>query len=277
MTAEVTTLVIGGTGRVGRAVLRELAALGHDALPAGRRAEVPIDHDRPDSYGPALAGRRRLFVAVPDRPDSAQVERRLFEEAAAAGVERVVKLSAASAGWDPPRSFGVAHAEAEQALRAGPMAWTVLRPTVFQETIGLFCDDAAKGRMIVPRCKAPVAFVAVDDVAAVAARALTTDELAEATLTVTGPAGLTFDEVAAQVGRVVGRTVRHRSMPRALARRVLPRVAGMSPWLAGEIVDLFAGLDAGLQRTPSDVVERVLGRPATPLGVGIETIVGGGS
>lgn len=269
-------LVVGGTGQVGSAVLRALAAAGRPGRSAGRGGEVRLDHDHPGSYAAALDGVEAMFVSLPDRPDAAEVEGRLLTAAELAGVRRVVKLSAASAGWEPPRSFGVSHRRAEEQLRSRDVAWTILRPTVFQETIALFCDDAAKGRMLTPRCRSAVAFVAVDDVAAVAAQALIDDDLAGQTLELTGPAALGFGDIAHQVGTILGRRVRHIGLPHAIARRALPRAAGIPPWLANEIVDLFGGLDAGLQRHVTDDVERVLERQAFPLDGRLAELLGWG-
>ncbi|MEM9891361.1 MAG: NAD(P)H-binding protein [Actinomycetota bacterium] len=267
-------LVVGGTGRVGAAVARLLSERGHAVRVAGRAAEVRVDHDDPASYAPALVGVSTVFAALPDRPDAAAVEARLHAAAAEAGVGKVVKLSAASAGWRPPASFGVAHRQGEQTLASSPMRWTILRPTVFQETIAIFGQDAVRGRLVVPRCRDRVAFVSVDDIAEVAVEALTRADLDGATLELTGPEALSFDDVAAALGRTLGRRVRHVAVPRPIARRVLPLVAGLSRWEAGQVVDLFAGLDAGRQRRVTDDVSMVLGRPASPLGDRLGALVG---
>lgn len=274
-TDQAPVLIVGGTGQVGAAVADQLRGRGVPIRIAGRRSEVVLDHDDPATYEPALAGVRQMFVALPDRPDAAEIERRLYAAASSVGVEQVVKLSAASAGWDPPVSFGVAHRAGEAALRATSMRWTILRPNVFQETIAMFCDDVSKGRMIVPRCTAPVAFVAVNDVAEVAATALTDDTLDHRILTLTGPVALRFDEVAHMVAEHLGRSVRHRAMPRPIARRILPLVAGMPRWRAGQIVDLFAGLDQGGQAKVSGDVAAALGRSGSPLEVRLPHILEG--
>lgn len=269
-----TILIVGGTGKVGGAVLRALVRQGHAALSASRSGDVTMDHDSPATYANALAGVEVMFVALPDRPDAAQIERRLYRAAQDAGVRKVVKLSAASAGWERPKSFGVGHRASEEALTSSELAWTILRPTVFQETIELFCSDVAKGRMVVPRCKGAVSFVAVEDVADVAVSVLLGDDEDREILELTGPEALTFDDLADALGSVLSRTVKHYSMPRSLARLVLPRVTDMSPWVANQVVDLFAGLHDGLQSQVTTDVERVLGRPASPVATRINALAG---
>lgn len=267
-----SVLVVGGTGRVGRVVARLATTAGYDAATASRHGQVVLDHDDLSTLPTALKGVDRLFVAIPDRPDMAEIEGRLYTHAVAAGVRRIVKLSAASAGWEPPSSFGKAHRQGEEMLQGLPVEWTILRPVVFQQTIDLFCGDLAKGRMVVPSRSGAVAFVDAEDVAAVGAAALTRDDLVGKTLNLTGPRAWTFSEIAAQLSVNCGRRVRHIYVPRPIARRLLPVVTDMPRWLVDQIVDLLKGLDQGLQREVTTDVNDVLQRDPQPVEPNLDAI-----
>lgn len=259
--------VLAATGRVGSLVVRALRAARVDVRALGRTASgagaVHVDLADPSTLRPALAGCGALLLCTPDAPDQAEREGLVIAAASDAGVGHCVKISAQSAGLDPPVSFGVAHARSEQVLRRRPMTWTVVRPTVFQQTLLLFARDVAGGRpLIAPAGRGAVAFVDTADVADVAVAALTRPDLHGRTLTVTGPRAVTFAEVADLLSARLGRRVRHLSPPLPLARRVLPRATGMPRWQSDLVVDLFAVLQRGAQADPTRAVPDVLGRPA---------------
>ena len=92
--------------------------------------------------------------------------------------------------------------EAEQALRAGPADWTVVRAAAFAE---LWADvlRQAGGSSGVPRVFGrgtnPINFVSVHDVAAAVSRAATDPSLRGAVIEVGGPENLTMTEFASRL------------------------------------------------------------------------------
>jgi uncharacterized protein YbjT (DUF2867 family) len=104
-------------------------------------------------------------------------------------------------------------------------------------------------------------FVDADDVADVAAAALTDDRHADQVHELTGPRSLTFAEVAAELSRAGGRPVRYEPISfdefaDALARSGVPAEA-----VAGT-VSVFRELLDGRNTATTDGVRRALGRPA---------------
>src|ERR1700716_1527731 len=97
--------VIGGTGRMGSALLQRLAeldapvrALAHS--PASRAkiegfgAEaVDGDLDELDTFEPAMKGCDRVFLLSPAEPNQPEREKAAIDAAARAGVSHVVALS----------------------------------------------------------------------------------------------------------------------------------------------------------------------------------------
>lgn len=271
-------LVTGATGRVGAAVA---AALGREPDAEVRllvrdrsRVSVPADKivvgdlDDRSSVRAAMRGVHTVFLATPDHPAQRQREVAAIADAVAAGVARVVKLSAQSAGLSPPRSVGRRHRPCEEALASCGLRWTILRPMFFMQSLLLFAPDIARRRAFVaPVRQGRTAMVDTGDVAAAAAAVLRDDSGRHdgAVHELTGPEAVAFSDVARALTAELGVPVRFRSVPRPVARVVLPRAAHLPRWLAADVVDLLAAIDAGLQEATTPTVAALTGRAPTPL------------
>lgn len=271
-------LLTGATGRLGAHVARELVArsvparaLVRDPAAAAPLAALGIglargDLARPETLPAALAGVRAALVLTGDDPRQPQLEGHLAAAAASAGVEHLVKVSAHSAGLEPPVSFGRSHREAERRVEATGVPATIVRPTFFMQSLLLFAPAVRRGRLVAPVGRGRVALVDARDAAAVVAAALAgPPPAATRALTVTGPEAVSFADVAARLAAATGRPVRHVSPPATLARVALPLAAGLSRRDARLVVELFAALRRGAQAETTGTVERITGRPPRPL------------
>jgi uncharacterized protein YbjT (DUF2867 family) len=116
----------------------------------------------------------------------------------------------------------------------------------------------AEGAFYSASGQARISQIDVRDIAAVAV-ALTTDDHDREIYTLSGPEALTYDEVADELSKVLGRVIRHVSLPAAYLR------AGM---LAEELPDAIADRMLDLERyfreghadAITDDVKRVIGR-----------------
>ncbi len=153
--APMTVAVAGGTGFVGRAIAHELFRRGHRVIVLSRRGETArgdlpdgvelrtADVTTPAPLRGALAGVDALVIALAfdnspieaprrgqtfDAVDAAGTEH-LVAAAREAGVARLVYLSGAGAAADARRHWFRAKWRAEEAIRGGDPAWTILRPT----------------------------------------------------------------------------------------------------------------------------------------------------
>lgn len=262
-----TILITGATGSVGRSLASELVAAGpvralvRDPERAGellpdRVERVAGDFADPDSLARAMAGVRQVFLAAPNHPDQVRWEAAVVDAARAAGVRRVVKLSAHGARAGSDVAFWAAHAEIEDRLARSGLQWTILRPTTFATTVlGGFDGNA----LVAPAAGARVSFVDPGDVAAVAAAALEDPRWNGRVLTLTGPAVLDFGEAAAVISGLVGRTVPFVPVPDAAARAAFAGL-GLPAWYADNVVRVFAALRAGVADLHTDTVWRLTGR-----------------
>ncbi len=262
--AATTLLVSGASGQIGGHLRAALDARGVPWIGLSRRPPADArwrqgDFERPVSLLPALDGVETVFLASSDHPRQDALEIAMIEACRARGVQRIVKLSAQSAGLDPPVSFGALHVRAEQALRASGMAWTILRPVFFMQSLLFFADQVASGKLITATGAGEVAFIDGRDVAEVAATVLARPEDG-AIHTLTGARACSFAALAGLISASTGQRVRHISPPRPLARVVLPWLSGMPRWQSNLVVDLMAAIARGAQSVPTDTVARLLGR-----------------
>jgi uncharacterized protein YbjT (DUF2867 family) len=138
-----------------------------------------------------------------------------------------------------------------------PVASTVLQPSFFASVIERQREQIARGRFVLPTGPGKIAWIDPDDIAAVAVAALTSDDVRGA-LQLTGPEALSGADVAERLG------VRWLDPP--LTQWHDAAVAGgLDPWLAESTVHLYEAVAHGALADVSDVIPRVLGRPARPV------------
>ncbi len=263
-------LVIGGTGTVGRHLVKDLAQRGVNVrvgtrspssaanLPPGV-TPVHFEFDRPETFVPALAGVRGVFLmasAGEQRP--LEVGLRVLAAMREVGVQRVVNMT----GLGIERNEAQPLRQLELAVERSGLRWTHLRPNFFLQN---FCTGALRGQIVergelaVAAGDARISFVDARDIAAVAAEALVSNSLADRALAVTGAVAVTYAEIAQALTEATGRRVAYRPLDEEEARRELA-AAG----LAAERVEARLGFlrlaRSGAFASISPDVEAVLGR-----------------
>jgi uncharacterized protein YbjT (DUF2867 family) len=214
-------LVLGASGNVGAALTRRLAAGGtkvrafydpstpqRATFPDGVQ-ELHGSFDDASALAAATAGADAVFLLTPPNPAQVAWQRAAIDAAVAAGVARVVKLSAFESGADSPLHMGRWHHDGEIALRASGLEWTILRPQYFMQNLVPAMRAALEAGTWTGAARGDtrLGVVDVEDIAAVAAVALTRREHRDGVLVPTGPEALSFDDMAAELSRAAGRTI----------------------------------------------------------------------
>ncbi|MEV6541268.1 NmrA family NAD(P)-binding protein [Streptomyces sp. NPDC051665] len=256
-----TALVLGGTGRTGSLVARQLPERGLPARTAARHgADVPFDWDDPTTHPAALAGVDRLYLVTPVlRISYADQVAAFLDLAVAAGVRHVTYLSTYGGQLAPP-DVDIRAVEDDLAAR-DTLTHAILRPAWVMQNFGDAHLPVVDGVITVPTGGRREAFVDAGDIAAVAVETLLDPEAhAGARYAPTGPQALTVAEVADTLTAVTGQPVRHQDIDPevwiggAVAAGVVPAdYAVMLRWLTGAIV-------SGNGSTPNDDIEKVTGR-----------------
>jgi uncharacterized protein YbjT (DUF2867 family) len=241
-------LVTGATGRTGRLLVEALRRDGRrvralvrpsSTIPEGWEGVERAVGDLGDaaSLVAAMEGAGALVLLSPMDPQLDRLEAGALEAARQAGVGHVVKISTTVPALDSPISWWRAHARAEAQLRESGLAWTVLRPN----GIAFFLLDYAESVRSegVMRTCAPdgrMALIDPRDIAGVVAAVLAQPERHRgATLEITGPQALSYDELARMLGGLLGRPVRHVAVSQAEVRQRLLG-AGRPDWEVDGVV-----------------------------------------
>ena len=257
--AQRPILVLGGTGKTGRRVAAILASRGVPVRIGSRTASPPFDWNQESGWDACLAGVRAAYVtyapdlAVPGATDAIAA---FVARARQLGVERLVLLS----------GRGEAEAQAcERIVQESGLGWTVVRASWFNQNFseGAFLDMVRAGAITLPAGETPEPFVDVDDIAEVAAAALTGPGHDGEVYEVTGPHLLTFADVAAELSRATGREIAYVDIPHEafvaeVTRSGAPQdVAWMLDYLFSTVLDgrnahLTDGIQRALGRAPRD-------------------------
>lgn len=255
-------LVTGAMGTIGSHVVQLLTERGVPFRAMSRKPDLPnavrADFTDPPSLATAVTGVDAVFlVTVPPTPSTAH-DLALLDAARAAGVTKIVKLSAIGSGEQFDGAIvGAWHRAAEQAIEDSGLAWTVLRPTSFASNFLWYRDLVDTGEPI-PNILGTAKQAVVDprDVAAVAVEALLNDAHVGQRYDLTGPELVTFTDQAATLERVLNRPVKTVDVD------VRTQLAGMPDEAISAVATGVDWARAGGAAYVTDHVNRILGRPA---------------
>lgn len=261
--APAPVLVTGGTGRTGVRLVRRLRDRGVAVRTGSRRAPAPFDWHDSTTWRPALEGIRAAYLCYsPDLafPGASGLIADFAEAARDAGVQRLVLLSG--------RVEDGARA-AEESVQTCGLEWTVLRCSWFAQNFSehFLLGPVRRGRLLLP-ADGTVAepYLDLDDLADVAADALTSDRHVGRLLELTGPRLLILQNVAAELSAAIGRRIEFvpctaEEFAADLATDGIPAEDALP--LAGLFTEILDGRNASSTRD----LARVLDRTPTDFGV----------
>ena len=221
---------------------------------------VTIDYDHPATLRAACAGCDALFLLGPNALHQTELESNAVDAARAAGVRHMVKQSVMGAA-EEAYSLARIHRPVEKAIEKSGLTWTFLRPNSFMQNAVTFMSTTIRteGALYSASAQARISHVDVRDIAAVAVAALTTQGHEGQIYTLTGLEALTYDEVADELSRALGRVIRHVSLS-AADLKIGMLAEGMPESIADRMLDLERYFREDRASTITDDVKRVLGR-----------------
>lgn len=280
MQTQRTILVTGATGTVGSQLVRSLAQAPDlhvrafvrnlqkaDAL-ANRRIELCRgSFEDTDRLSAALRGVDTLVLITPTGPMAAEQAQVAIAGAKAAGVRKIVRLSAIRASIEGPTENSRQHAQTERELRESGLAYALLRPQFYmQNLLGAAGSVVNEGKLYSAVDDGRIGMIDARDVADCLERAVGCSDYDGRAWELSGPQSITHDSVAAVLGEALGRTVACvRVSPEFMSESM--RAFGADDWMVRLMADYTRAYRDGFGDFVTDVVETMTGRPAR----GIET------
>ena len=279
-----TIAITGATGQLGRlaisAILHrapdtDLVALVRDPHRAADLG-VPLrqsDYHQPETLHAALDGVDVLvLISSSDFNDRAGQHRNVIAAAKAAGVGRIVYTSILK-GAASPLMLAPDHVVTEAALAESGISATVLRNGWYTENYTGSLGAALQAGAMIGAAGDAVLSTAprVDYAEALAVAAL--DPATSGQTYELGGAGHTLADLAAEVSRQTGREIPYVDMDELTYRETLLSF-GLPAAMAAAVADADArARDSGALTDDSGALERLIGRPATPLPVAVAAAI----
>lgn len=272
-------LVTGASGQLGRRVVALLLEAGATRVIAVTRTPEKIadlgqrgavvrkgSFEEPATLAEAFAGANRMLAISTDAIDKPgrriQQHRNAVEAAARAGVQHIVYTSMPNPETSPV-IFAPDHLGTEQAIAASGMTYTILRDNWYTDFLvpGL-AQAAASGKLYSAAGEGGAAYVTREDCARTAAAALLAEDATSRTLNVTGPAVVSFRELASMTSEITGRSVQYVSVtPDERKRQIVE--AGIPAPVAEIMVSSQLAMAQGKMGPASTTVKDLTGRAPT--------------
>jgi uncharacterized protein YbjT (DUF2867 family) len=248
------TLVLGGTGKTGRRVVERLTARGVPTRVASRSGDPAFDWEDQSTWASALDGARAAYISYyPDLaiPGAPEAVRAFADLAMERGVRRLVLLS----------GRGEEEAQrAERAVQDTGADLTIVRCAWFMQNFSedYLLEQIVGGEVVLPADEELEPFIDADDIADVAAAALTDDRHIGQLYELTSPRLLTFAGAVREIAEATGREIRY--VPVSVDEYAAGAAEhGVPPEFVGFLTYLFSDV-LGRNAYLTDGVQRALGR-----------------
>jgi uncharacterized protein YbjT (DUF2867 family) len=268
--------VVGATGNTGRAVVKELKALGESPVCIVRNADkakevlgadtktAVAELDDRAGLQKALAGAKRVFIVTGHNPKSDEQQINVIEAAKAAGAEYIVKVSGGRdvVGPNVESVNGQAHHKIEEHLKKSGLQWCILSPGLFMQNImGQAANIKNDGKIIQPWPKdLSVALIDVRDTGAVGARVLRDPAKHNGKMYSFSGVSTTFGEFAKVIGDTIGKPLTYVEITLDQAEAGM-KSRNMPDWLVAHLVSIArAGGKGAFSKENTQPIKDIVGR-----------------
>jgi uncharacterized protein YbjT (DUF2867 family) len=254
-------LVVGASGTE---IVRLLRTTGHSVRittgkPAADPDSVRVNLITGEGLEAAFAGIERAFFLSPGgHADQYRILSPLVAKAKAAGLNKVVMMTAIGVEHNPEAPMRRAEIELEKS----GIAYNIIRPSWFMQNFNTFWVHGIKAQRQIrlPVGEGKAGFIDARDIASVASMLLTEDTLKNRSFTLTGADSLTHAEVARHISAALGQTISFIDVdPEELKQALLG--GGVPADYVEFLLMLLGFLKAGFTAAVTDSVREILGRP----------------
>ncbi len=267
-------LVIGSTGTIGSAVLKNLQNKNVNVF-AGVHSEkdipkvepyaeaVPLDFNSPETLDQAMQGKDRVFLVTPLMQDPDKITQLVADAAQKHNVKHIVRSTAAGADVNASIAMGRWAGASEEVIKASGLDWTILQPHSFLQNFISANSYTIKNQDVyyLPLGDARLAQLDVDDLGKVAALVLTSDDHFGKTYELSG---LTYTsvELAEIMSEVFGRKITYVDAPEADVRAGLLSY-NLPEWMVDCLMEFYNIIKLGWTNTYSEDYKKITGEEYT--------------
>ncbi|TEB20036.1 ergot alkaloid A [Coprinellus micaceus] len=216
------TLITGGGSQIGLRLFELLGEAGKPVIFASRSGSrlpagvpsVKFDWEDPTTFeAPFALGQQidYVYILAPNTSDPLTPVKPFIDLAVAKGVKRFVLLSGAGAEADVgPKAQHVG--KVQTYLHDKGLDYVALRPTWFTENLYRLYGPDIKGKNLIENVveKGPISFIAVEDIAQTAFKAITdVESLPTREPILVGPERVSYQDVAASFSKALGREIKY--------------------------------------------------------------------
>jgi NAD(P)H dehydrogenase (quinone) len=282
-------LVTGATGKLGTKVVETLlktvptnqlaVSVRNPEKAEGLRARgVEVrqgDFDRPDILDAAFSGINRLLIISADGDNETRIRQHTNAVAAAAhaGVTFIAYTSIAN-GMESNNFLAPTHKATEEAIIKTGIPYSFLRNNWYLENESSSIQGILAGAPWVTSAgTGKVGWALQEDYAEAAAAVLSSNGHENTIYELSGKL-LTQEELASALSTVLGKEVPVQQVDDKTYAEIMKN-AGVPDFLIPFLVGIQKGIREGTLEIESNDFEKLLGRPATPINVGLTQIVKG--
>lgn len=277
-------LVTGANGQLGRLVVdtllrtvpaAQVTATVRNSEAAGALSALGVqvrtaDYNRPETLDAAFAGADRLLlISSSELGQRVPQHRNVIEAAKRAGVRLLAYTSVLHADTSP-LGLAAEHRQTEALLRSSGVPFVLLRNGWYTENETTSASAALEhGVLIGSAGEGRITSAARADYAAAAAAVLTATENQDGRIyELAGDEPYTKAQLAAELARQSGKSVRYQDLPEADYRAALLG-AGLPDALAGLLSDSDVGASKGALFDNGHQLSKLIGKATTPLAVSV--------
>ncbi len=154
------------------------------------------------------------------------------------------------------------HAEIDAEIVASGLAYTILRPHNFMQNTFMAAQTVASDRAVyMPMKEGKLGMIDVRDIVDVAAKALTEAGHKGKTYGLTGPASISFHDIAAGLSKALGKEVKYVDVPLEAGREGMLGM-GLPVWTADAMTEYNKAFSEGYGDFTTNDFEEITGHPA---------------
>ncbi len=245
-------LIIGGTGTTGRSLVElfQKSDANYKVLVRNYAKAAPLNASGvPTVMGElgdwptmesALQDIDTVFLLSSPTPTKVEEQNGLADLAKKCGVRKIVKISAVIADAGSKVHLADWHGRVENHIKESGLDYVILRPHSFMQNM-LMHLTTIKGQDTIYESMGETKIPMVDtrDVAKASYQCLRSDDFNGGTYVITGPAPISYEDVASALSDATGRHIKYVKIPSDAHNQAM-KSAGLPEWLADDLTLMSA-------------------------------------